>query len=250
MRWFSHGRKIGSKYPQIQKSNGSFPSVQVSIFVMFGLSGDSSGVLSQYGIQEPIIIGRRSARSTMKKKPRKLSNTKANRKANKKSAKNEKKIPRKGKSGSKSDKIKERKKKRKQKRKEKKKQKRKQKRRNKRRQKRKRMKKIEKSALGKAIPRDMIPKFKENFKKGRMKSAASRELRFLKKMDFPYKESGSEIGKLRSDFRSLVKKKVINKLPDYCEQTKLEKSDKMKKECSNRAQRIRERIAKRHRKKG
>ena len=182
---------------------------------------------------------------------RKLSNrTKATRKANQKYAKKEKNKPRKGKSGSKSDKIEKRKEKRKENRKQKKKQKRKEKRRKKRKQKRKRMKKIEKSALGKAIPRDMVPKFKANFKKGMMKSTVSRELRFLNKMDFPYKESGSEMGKLRSDFRILVKKKVINKLPDYCEQSKLETSDKLKKECSNRAQRIRERISERQRKKG
>ena len=230
---------------------------------MFGVPGESTGVLSQYGIREPLIISgrkRREVRATQKKKPGRMKSkwakrrTKGNRKRKQKSAKDVKKKSRKGKSGRKSDKKdnreKERKQKRKQKRKEKKKQKRKEKRRKKRKQKRKRMKKIEKSALGKAIPREMLPKFKENFKKGRTKSRVSRELKFLNKIEFPYKESGSDMGKLRSDFRSLVKKKVINKLPDYCEQTKLEKSVELKKECSNRAQRIRERITERYREKG
>ena len=224
-------------------------------------SGDSSGVLSQYGIQEPLIISgrrRREVRGAQKKKIKKKKNksanrAEANRKANKNPTKKVKNKTKKGKSTSKTDKVEKRKEKRKQKRKQKKKQKkkekRKEKRKNKRKQKRKRMKKIEKSALGKAIPRDMLPKFKENFKKGKLKSRASKELRFLNKMEFPYKESGTEMGKLRSDFRSLVKKKVINKLPDYCEQTKLEKSHEMKKECSNRAKRIRERITERYRKK-
>ena len=72
----------------------------------------------------------------------------------------------------------------------------------------------------------------------------------MRKMDFPFNSGGSDPGKLRSDFRSLVKKKVINKLPDYCEQTKLEKKEDIKKECSNRAKRIRERITERRRAKG
>ena len=69
-------------------------------------------------------------------------------------------------------------------------------------------------------------------------------------MDFPFNDGGSDSGRLRSDFRSLVKKKVINKLPDYCEQTRLEKDDKVKEECGNRAKRIRERITERKRKSG
>lgn len=114
----------------------------------------------------------------------------------------------------------------------------------------KRMKKVEKSPLGRPIPKEKLPQFKENFQNGKMKSEGSRDLRFLKKMDFPFNDAGSNSGKLRPDFRSIVKKKVINKLPDYCEQTKLEKEQKIKEECSNRAKRIRERITKRRRGKG
>ena len=112
------------------------------------------------------------------------------------------------------------------------------------------MKKIEKSPLGKAIPREKLPQFEENFKKGKSKSEGSRDLKFLKNMDFPFNSGGSDSGKLRADFRSLVRRKVINKLPDYCEQTKLEKEEEIKKECSNRAKRIRERITDRRRGKG
>ena len=123
-------------------------------------------------------------------------------------------------------------------------------RKNKRKNARKRLKRIEKSPLGKAIPKDRLPQFEENFKKGKMKSGDSRDLQFLRKMDFPFNSGGSDPGKLRSDFRSLVKKKVINKLPDYCEQTKLEKKEDIRRECSNRARRIRERITERRRAKG
>ena len=42
--------------------------------------------------------------------------------------------------------------------------------------------------------------------------------------------------------RRLVEKRVIMKLPDYCEEVKLEKDKKVKAECQKRAKRIKQRI--------
>ena len=74
-----------------------------------------------------------------------------------------------------------------------------------------------------------------------MKTKRFASFKFLNNIDFPYSGSGA----LRRDFRQLVKKKVINKLPDYCEEAKIEKSKKVKDDCKKRAKRIKERILER-----
>lgn len=116
---------------------------------------------------------------------------------------------------------------------------RKKKRKEKRKKERKRKsRKIENSLLGKAIPKGRVKEFKKKFISGKMKTKGFSSFKFLDNLDFPYSDSGS----LRGDFRQLVKKKVINKLPDYCEEVKIEKSQKIKEDCKKRAKRIRERI--------
>ena len=70
-----------------------------------------------------------------------------------------------------------------------------------------------------------------------------KNFKFLQNVQNPYSDQGT----LRSDFRKIVQQKMIQKLPDYCEQTILEKleKDKKRKDCANRAKRIKERIKKR-----
>ena len=103
------------------------------------------------------------------------------------------------------------------------------------------MKRIENSALGKTVPKDKLRNFRMKFNKGKLQTRNKSNFKFLQNLQFPFSKSGG----LRSDFRKLVQQKVINKLPDYCEQTKIKNNDKEKKECSNRAKRIRERVKER-----
>ena len=98
--------------------------------------------------------------------------------------------------------------------------------------------KIENSLLGKAIPKGRIKEFKKKFANGKKRTTGFASFKFLTKLDFPFSGTGT----LRKDFRQLVKKRVINKLPDYCEEVKIEKSEKVKKDCVKRAKRIKERI--------
>ena len=118
--------------------------------------------------------------------------------------------------------------------------KRKKKRKQKRKQKRQRMRRIEKSAMSK-VPKEKIRGFRLNFNKGKIKTKSKPQFKFLQNLQFPFNEAGS----LRSDFRKVVQSKVINKLPDYCEQSVLEENEKRKKECAQRAKRIKERIVER-----
>ena len=155
----------------------------------------------------------------------------------------------------KSAKTAERKKKRKRKRKLSGKNARKGKRRKRRKQKRAKLRKIEESRLGKPIPKEKVEIFRENFQRGKEK--AGKEKGFLKSVENPFEK----LGRLRADFRQLVRDKVliwkthgfdfsslisqvIEKLPGYCEQGRMmEKREKS--DCARRARRIRERIEKR-----
>ena len=101
--------------------------------------------------------------------------------------------------------------------------------------------KIENSVLGKSIPKGRLQDFKKKFVRGKLKTKKFASFKFLNNLDFPYSGSGA----LRRDFRQLVKKKVINKLPEYCEEAKIEKSKKVKDDCKKRAKRIKERILER-----
>ena len=132
------------------------------------------------------------------------------------------------------------KKKRKLKRKQKRKQKKKGKRKQKKKRKRQRMKRFESSKLAK-IPSNRIREFRLKFNKGKLKVKGNRSLTFLSSLEFPFSESGN----LRSDFRKIVQQKVINKLPDFCEQAALVNSQKDKEDCASRAKRIRQRITER-----
>ena len=134
--------------------------------------------------------------------------------------------------------------KRKQKKKGKRIQKRKQKRKGKRKQKKKRkrqrMKRIENSKLA-HIPSSKIREFRLKFNKGKLKVRGNSRFKFLSSLDFPYSENGN----LRADFRKIVQQKVINKLPDYCEQAALVTRQKDKQDCEARAKRIRQRVTER-----
>jgi len=101
--------------------------------------------------------------------------------------------------------------------------------------------KIENSVLGRSIPKGRLQDFKKKFVRGKIKTKGFASFKFLNNLDFPYSRSGA----LRRDFRKLVKKRVINKLPDYCEEAKIEKSKKVKADCQKRAKRIKERILER-----
>jgi len=116
---------------------------------------------------------------------------------------------------------------------------RKEKRRKRRKQRRTKLRRIEESRLGKPVPKKKMEMFRENFRRGKEKVGRSK---ILKNVENPFEKRG----RLRSDFRQLVREKVIQKLPDYCEQARLEKKGEEKKaDCSRRAKRIRERIEKR-----
>ena len=119
---------------------------------------------------------------------------------------------------------------------------RKQKRKRKRKQKRIKMKRIEKSVLGK-VPKERIADFKKKFGQGKWKTKNVKKFKFLNNLQFPYTDSGS----LKPDFRKIAEEKVINILPDYCEEIALEKLNKesKEKECKNRAKRIRARVEQR-----
>ena len=120
------------------------------------------------------------------------------------------------------------------------KQKKKGKRKQKKKQKRQRMKRIENSKLA-HIPSSKIREFRLKFNKGKLKVRGNSRFKFLSSLDFPYSENGN----LRSDFRKIVQQKVINKLPDYCEQAALVTRQKDKQDCEARAKRIRQRITER-----
>ena len=140
--------------------------------------------------------------------------------------------------------IKKRKNKRKQKkigkRTEKRKQKKKAKRKLKKKRKRQKMKRIENSKLA-HVPSSKIREFRLKFNKGKLKVRGNSRFKFLSSLEFPYSENGN----LRSDFRKIVQRKVINKLPDYCEQATLVNRQKEKQDCAARAKRIRQRITER-----
>jgi len=116
---------------------------------------------------------------------------------------------------------------------------RKERRRRRRKQERAKLRRIEDSRLGKPVPEEKMEMFRENFRRGKEKVGGSK---ILKNVENPFEKRG----RLRSDFRKLVREKVIQKLPDYCEQARLGKGDEEKRaDCSRRARRIRERIEKR-----
>ena len=77
------------------------------------------------------------------------------------------------------------------------------KRRKRRKQKRAKLRKIEESRLGKPIPKEKVEIFRENFQRGKEK--AGKEKGFLKSVENPFEK----IGRLRADFRQLVRDKVL-----------------------------------------
>ena len=81
---------------------------------------------------------------------------------------------------------------------------RKERRKRKRKQKRAKLRKIEDSRLGKPIPKEKMEIFRENFQRGKERVGISKQDKFLKIVDNPF-EGG---GRLRSDFRQLVREKV------------------------------------------
>merc|ERR1711971_878904 len=100
------------------------------------------------------------------------------------------------------------------------------------------LRRIEDSRLGKPIPKEKMEMFRENFRRGKEKVGGSK---ILKNVENPFEKRG----RLRSDFRQLVRERVIQKLPDYCEQARTEKAEEKKADCARRAKRIRERIKQR-----
>ena len=77
------------------------------------------------------------------------------------------------------------------------------KRRKRRKQKRAKLRKIEESRLGKPIPKEKVEIFRENFQRGKEK--AGKEKGFLKSVENPFEKKG----RLRADFRQLVRDKVL-----------------------------------------
>ena len=66
------------------------------------------------------------------------------------------------------------------------------------------MKRIEDSRLGRALPSKKIREFQNNFSKGKQKLGGQASWRFLKNVKNPFQKTG----RLRPDFRSIVRKKV------------------------------------------
>ena len=83
---------------------------------------------------------------------------------------------------------------------------RKERRKRRRKQKRAKLRKIEDSRLGKPIPKEKMEMFRENFQRGKERVGISKQDKFLKIVDNPF-EGG---GRLRSDFRQLVREKVLD----------------------------------------
>ena len=78
---------------------------------------------------------------------------------------------------------------------------RKEKRRKRRKQRRTKLRRIEESRLGKPVPKEKMEMFRENFRRGKEKVGGSE---ILKNVENPFEKRG----RLRSDFRQLVREKV------------------------------------------
>ena len=76
----------------------------------------------------------------------------------------------------------------------------------KRKQKRAKLRKIEDSRLGKPIPKEKMEIFRKNFQRGKERVGRTKQDKFLKNVDNPF-EGG---GRLRSDFRQLVRERVLD----------------------------------------
>ena len=83
---------------------------------------------------------------------------------------------------------------------------RKERRKRRRKQKRAKLRRIEDSLLGKPIPKEKMEIFRKNFQRGKEIVGRSQQDKFLKNVDNPF-EGG---GRLRSDFRQLVREKVLD----------------------------------------
>ena len=83
---------------------------------------------------------------------------------------------------------------------------RKERRKRRRKQKRAKLRKIEDSRLGKPIPKEKMEIFRKNFQRGKARVGRTKQDKFLKNVDNPF-EGG---GRLRSDFRQLVREKVLD----------------------------------------
>lgn len=119
---------------------------------------------------------------------------------------------------------------------------RKQKRKKKRKLRKTKMRKVEKSRLGRSIPSDKMEVFTANFQRGKERVRGEDSMKFLGSIELPF----SSHGRLRSDYRQLVREKVIDILPDYCEEARMSREDKWTTNCARRAKRIRERIQNRN----
>ena len=80
---------------------------------------------------------------------------------------------------------------------------RKEKRRRRRKQKRAKLRRIEDSRLGKPVPKEKLEMFRENFRRGKEKVEGAKILRAVEN---PFEKRG----RLRSDFRQLVREKVVS----------------------------------------
>ena len=83
---------------------------------------------------------------------------------------------------------------------------RKERRKRRRKQKRAKLRRIEDSRLGKPIPKEKMEIFRENFQRGKKRVGISKQDKFLKNVDNPFEVGG----RLRSDFRQLVREKVLD----------------------------------------
>ena len=83
---------------------------------------------------------------------------------------------------------------------------RKERRKRRRKQKRAKLRRIEDSLLGKPIPKEKMEIFRKNFQRGKARVGRTKQDKFLKNVDNPF-EAG---GRLRSDFRQLVREKVLD----------------------------------------
>ena len=82
---------------------------------------------------------------------------------------------------------------------------RKQKRKKKRKLRKTKMRKVEKSRLGRSIPSDKMEVFRANFQRGKERVRGEDSMKFLGSIELPF----SSHGRLRSDYRQLVREKVV-----------------------------------------
>ena len=67
------------------------------------------------------------------------------------------------------------------------------------------MRKVEKSRLGRSIPADKMDVFRAKFRRGKERVEGDEKMKFLGSLELPFSSQGS----LRSDYRQLVREKVV-----------------------------------------